>query len=215
MLKKKEWGTLFILTLFIGFSVALHKLGGEEGTEFLLIAFIGVFLALIINILIKKVTAFYLDTEIEFKVWEFKKWGFRAHDKFKKGFPAGIFFPLIFAVLLAPLNGFLWVGSMVFDVKAKKYKTAKRHGYYSFSEATENHIGGIALAGVIANLLLGLIFYLIGIPEIAKINIWFAFFNIIPISDLDGNKIFFGNYIAWAVLAIISIISLVYTFLPY
>lgn len=215
MLNKKELGTVFLLTLILGFSIALHTFGGEEAWGFLLIAFAGIFLALMINIIIKKITAYYLDTEIEFKTWEFKKWGFKANDKFKKGFPAGLFFPLIFAIILSPLNGFTWLGSMVFDVKAKKYKTAKRHGYYSFSEATENHIGGIAAAGIIANLFFALIFYLVGLPEIAKINIWFAFFNLIPISNLDGNKIFFGNYILWAVLAVISTISLIYTFLPY
>ncbi len=213
MINKKELGVIFILTLILGFSISLYKIGAESGLNFLLPAFLGIFLALIINIIFKKVTAFYLDTEIEIKIWEFKRWGYRLNNKFKRDFPAGIFLPLIFAILLAPLNGFTWLGSMVFDVKAKKYKTAKRHGYYSYSEATENHIGGIAAAGIIANLFFAIIFYMIGAPYIAKINIWFAFFNMIPISSLDGNKIFFGNYILWTVLAIISLIALGYGFL--
>ncbi len=212
MLNKKELGTIAILTIIIGFSVSLYQIGPGSGIEFILFALLGVFSAIIINVLIKKVTAFYLDTEIEIKIWEFKKWGVRAHDKFKRGFPAGAFFPLIFGILLAPLKGFTWMASMVFDVKAKKYRAAKRHGYYSFAEATESHIGGIAAAGVIANLLFAFIFYMMGFPYIAKINIWFAFFNMIPISDLDGNKIFFGNYILWAVLGIISLIGLAYGF---
>jgi Zn-dependent protease len=212
MLNKKEFGTLIILTIIIAFSITLHKLGKDAGIEVILPALLGVFLALTINILVKKITAFYLDSEIEIKIWEFKRWGVRAHDQFKKGFPAGAFLPLIFAVILAPLKGFTWLGTMVFDVKAKKYKTAKRHGYYSFSEATENNIGGIAAAGVIANLFFAVVFYMIGAPYIAKINIWLAFWSMIPISDLDGNKIFFGNYVLWIILAIISLIALGYGF---
>ena len=42
-------------------------------------------------------------------------------------------------------------------------------------------------------------------------NIWFVFFNLIPVSDLDGNKIFFGNNVLWVVLAIVSLIALGYT----
>jgi len=207
MLNSKEIGVIFILTLVLAFSITL-----DQGIPLFLSALLGVFIALMVNILIKKVTAFYLDSEIEIKIWEFRKWGFRAHYKFKNGFPAGVFIPIISRIIFAPLNGFIWMASMVFDIKARKYKTAKRHGYYSFSEATENNIGAIAAAGVIANLFFAVLFYMIGYPFIAKINIWLAFFNMIPISDLDGNKIFFGNFILWIVLAIISLIALGYTF---
>ena len=171
MINRKELGAIIVATIILGFSISLHKIGPDAGIIFILTAMLGVLIALLINILMKKVTAFYLDTEIEAKIWEFKKWGFRAHDRFKNGFPAGVFFPIIFAILLAPLKGFTWLASMTFDVKAKKYKTAKRHGYYSFTEATENHIGGIAAAGVIANLFFAVIFYMIGLPDFAKINI--------------------------------------------
>jgi Zn-dependent protease len=207
MINKKEITTIIILTLILAFSITL-----VSSLDYFLSALLGVFLALIINILIKKIAAFYLDTEIEIKIWEFRRWGAKAHYKFKNAFPAGVFIPVISRVIFAPLNGFIWMASMVFDVKAKKYKTAKRHGYYSFSEATENHIGGIAAAGVIANLFFAVIFYMIGAPFFAKINIWMAFFNLIPLSDLDGNKIFFGNLILWIVLAIISLIALTYAF---
>ena len=38
---------------------------------------------------------------------------------------------------------------LVFDVKAKIYRTAKRHGIYSFSEASEDNLAYIAGAGII------------------------------------------------------------------
>ena len=213
MLNKKEIGAIIVLTIILAFSISLHKISDETGIAMFLPALLGVFIALMVNVLVKKITAFYMDTEIEVKIWEFKKWGFRAHDKFKKNFPAGAFFPVIFAIILAPLKGITWMASLVFEVKAQKYKTAKRHGYYSFSEATENNIGGIAAAGVIANLIFAIIFYMMGYSYFAEINLWLAFFSMIPISDLDGNKIFFGNNILWVVLAIASLIGLGYGFL--
>ena len=79
---------------------------------------------------------------------------------------------------------------LVFDVRAKIYRTAKRHGIYSFSDVSEDHLAYIAGAGILINLLAAALGYLIGFSEFAKFNIWFAFFNLIPLSNLDGNKIF-------------------------
>ena len=108
------------------------------------------------------------------------------------------------------------MASLVFDVKAKAYHAAKRHGIYSFSEMTEEHIGRIAAAGIFVNLVLAIAFYFIGGDFgtlFAKLNILFAFFNMIPISDLDGNKIFFGNLVLWSFLAIVTLIGFLGTFL--
>jgi Zn-dependent protease len=124
--------------------------------------------------------------------------------------------PILMRVILFSFNGFTWMASLVFDVKAKAYHAAKRHGMYSFSEMTEEHIGKIAAAGIFANLFLAVLFYLIGGDFgtlFAKLNIWFVFFNMIPLSDLDGNKIFFGNIILWSFLAVITLIGLAATFL--
>jgi Zn-dependent protease len=104
------------------------------------------------------------------------------------------------------------MASLVFEVKPKPWRVSKRHGYYSFSEMTEDHIGYIAAFGIIANLLFAVIGYLIGFELFSKINVWFAFFNMIPISDLDGNKIFFGNLALWNVLAILTLLGMVYAF---
>jgi Zn-dependent protease len=152
-----------------------------------------------------------LESEIEIKLWEFKRYGFKTNQKWKASFPAGLLIPLISKIVLFPFNGFIWMASLVFDVKPKSYRVSKRHGYYSFSEMTEDHIGYIAASGIILNLLLAIIGYLIGYPLFSKINIWFAFFNMIPISELDGNKIFFGNLSLWNILAILTLIGLGYT----
>jgi hypothetical protein len=201
MLEKKEIISIAVITLVLAFTISLIK-----SLELFLYVLLSVFLILIINIIAKKVMSFYLDSEIEIKLWEIKRYGFKAHRYFKKPFPAGAFFPVI---VTAFSFGYLtWMASLVFDVKAKVYRAAKRHGLYSFSEMTEYHIALIAAAGILANLGFAVIGYFIGFSSFAKLNIYYAFFNMLPISSLDGNKIFFGSLILWSFLASITLIGL-------
>jgi Zn-dependent protease len=210
MINVKEIAYVVISSIIIAFSITLVK----TFNQFLLVL-LGVFILISINILVKKVIAYLLESEIEVKIWEINRYGFKTNQHWNRAFPLGAFLPLLSRIILFPLKGFSWMASLVFDVKAKAYHAAKRHGIYSFSEMTEEHIGKIAAAGIFANLLLAFLFYFIGGDFgilFAKLNIWFAFFNMIPISDLDGNKIFFGNLVLWSFLAVITLIGLGYTF---
>jgi len=208
MLNKKEIINIIIVTIILAFAISLI-----ESFKIFLYALLSVFLVILINIFAKKIISFYFDSEIEIKLWEIKRYGFKAHQHFKKSFPAGAFLPIISKIVLFPFNSFVWMASLVFDVKAKIYKAAKRHGLYSFSEMTEFHLGLIAAAGIFANLIFAIIGYLLGFSEFARLNIYYAFFNMLPISDLDGNKIFFGSIILWSFLASITLIALLYSFL--
>lgn len=217
MLQKEEIKTIFIVTLVLGFALSLK--GNLK--EFHI--FIGlIFLILMINIFAKKITAYYLDSEIEIKMWGIERFGFfhwfnisplRTHPskKFEKNFPIGIIMPLITAILT--LGNLVWTASATFDVKKKIYRAAKRYELYSFSEMTEYHIGVIAFVGVLANIAFAIIGYLMGWNEFSNLNILFAFFNSIPISSLDGNKVFFGSLIMWSFLASIVLISMGYLLL--
>jgi len=207
MFNKKEIGIIVIVSIFLAFAITLVKT-----TNYFLYALLGVFLAILANALAKKVAGYFFESDIEIKLWEFKRYGHRRNQKFQRPFPAGLLIPLLSKIVLWPLNGFVWMASLVFDVKPKPWRVAKRHGYYSFSEMTEDHIGYIAAFGVIINLILALVGYFIGFPLFSKINIWLAFFNMIPISDLDGNKIFFGNLTLWNVLAVLTLLGMAYAF---
>ena len=204
MLEKKEIIAIAIVALILAVTISLLK-----SLEIFLYTLLTVLLVIIINISAKKIASFYLDSEIEIKLWEIKRYGFKAHRYFKKPFPAGAFFPIIFSAFsFGCLN---WMACLVFDIKPKIYRAAKRHGLYTFSEMTEYHIGLIAAAGILANLIFALIGYLLGLPEpmnFVKLNILFAFFNMLPISDLDGNKVFFGSLVLWSFLASMVLIGL-------
>lgn len=201
MLNKKETLLIILTTLILAFTISLVK-----SWEIFGYTLIAVFLIIILNILAKKITSFYLDSDIEIDLWEIKRYGFKAHSYFKKPFPAGAFFPIITTAF--SFGYITWMASLVFDIKPKIYRAAKRHGLYSFSEMTEYHLGLIAAAGIFTNLVFAIIGYLINFPEFSRLNIYYAFFNMIPISDLDGNKIFFGSKILWSFLASITLIGL-------
>jgi len=83
----------------------------------------------------KKIAAFYLDSEIEIRLWELKRYWYRKHDYFKKPIPAGAFMPLIVTVLTYGYT--TWLAPLVFEVKPTIYRAARRWGLYTFSEMTE------------------------------------------------------------------------------
>lgn len=203
MLDKKEIISILMISLILAFVISLM-----ESLKIFLYTLLAVFLVIMINITAKKVMSFYLDSEIEIKIWEIKRYGFKSHREFKKPFLAGAFFPIITtAFSFGYIN---WLACLVFDVKAKIHRAAKRYGLYTFSEMTEYHIGLIAAAGIFANLFFAVVGYLLNFQNFSELNIYFAFYNMIPLSDLDGNKIIFGSFVLWSFLAAITLIGLFY-----
>lgn len=205
MINKNEILAIGVITLILAFTISLLK-----SMEIFLYTLLTVFLIIAINLIAKKVVSFHFGTEIEVKIWEIKRYGFKPSRYFKKPFPAGAFFPII--VTAFSFGYLIWMASLAFEVKANIYRKAKRHGLYVFSEITEGHIGKIAAAGVLANLVFSILGYLMGYPDFARLNIYFAFFNMLPLSNLDGNKIFFGSVVLWSFLASIVLIGLGYVF---
>lgn len=208
MLNIKEIKIIILTTIILAFAISLL-----ETWNIFLYSLLSIFIILILNISAKKITSFYLDSKIEINIWNFQRYGFKPSRKLKRSFPMGAFLPIVSKIFLFPLQNFVWMASLVFEIKPKIYRSAKRHGFYSFSEMTENHIGIIAATGIFINLLAATISYIIGYEEFAKLNLYFVFFNMFPISDLDGNKIFFGNRILWIFLAIVTLLFLASSFL--
>ncbi|MBI2043495.1 hypothetical protein HYT25_03850 [Candidatus Pacearchaeota archaeon] len=216
MFAKKEVAHIVVAILVLSLAISIWNF------EILFYALASVFFIVFANIVAKNISAYYFEAEIESKIWEIYRYGllgvlsksyFSVHPsrKFKKPVPIGAFLPIITS--LVSLGYFTWFSALVFDVKPKSYRAAKRHGLYSFSEMTEEHIGYIAAFGILANLLFAIIGYFIGFELFAKLNIYYAFFNILPLSDLDGNKIFFGNIVLWSFLAALILIGMGYVFL--
>jgi Zn-dependent protease len=203
MLNRKEITAVLITTLILGFTISLLK-----SWETFAYTSLAIFLIIIINILAKKIASYYLDSETEISLWNIKRYGFKINSYFKKPFPAGALFPIIATAF--SFGYVAWMASLVFDIKPKTYRAAKRHGLYTFSEVSEYHLALIAAIGIFSNLLFAILGYILGFSEFSRLNIYYAFFNMIPLSDLDGNKIFFGSKLLWSFLAIITSIGIGY-----
>jgi hypothetical protein len=174
MLNKKEIFPILLIIIIISFSVGL-SLDMTENWAVLGGTLFAVSLVILANIFTKKIIAYLLDSEIEMKIWEIGKYGLSKDKHSKKPFPLGAFLPIISKVILFPLRTLVWMASLVFDVKPRVYRGAKRHGLYTFSEITEYHLGLIAASGIAINLILAVIGYFLGFPLFSRLNIYMAF----------------------------------------
>ncbi len=208
MFKLKELGNIIIVIILFAFLIRFL-----QDLNAFLTGLIIAFAIITVNILTKKIMASYLEAEIEQKIWHFQRWGYYTRSQFKKPKPIGAILPFILVWLSYPTGFLKLLTFLQFDVKPTSARAAKRHGLHRYIEMTEWHIALIAGIGIFANLVLAIIAYIIGNPimlDIAKYSIYYAAWNMLPISQLDGTKIFFGSRILYTLLAILTLISLGY-----
>lgn len=213
MFDKKEVTAILICSIFLGFalsffdflSAAVGAVLGYVYFQIFLTMTVAIFLVLLINSLAKKVAAYFFDSDLKIRIWEVKRWGYKPSHYFKTPILAGVFVPLLTSVVST--GYFIWLAPLVFDVTPSKHRVAKRHGQRTYYRMNESHIGLIAAFGLLANVFFAFIGYTIGFNEFANLSLLFVLFNMIPISDLDGTKIIFGNKVLWFVMLIISLSS--------
>ena len=70
----------------------------------------------------------------------------------------------------------------------------------------------IVLVGMVVNILLIYLGFIFNIEMLSRINFFLVIYNLIPLSDLDGTKIFFGSQLLWVFTLIFAILS--YALLP-
>lgn len=161
---------------------------------------------LLVNFVIKKVVAHFFEISITVKPWEINQFGFKEKNRFKKPLTM-IWWPLFISIM--SLGKFWWFPILEFDVKGRPERATRKHGLYRFAEVTENHIAYIVFWSIIATLVVGLIGYFSGFENFFKISVFFALWSLVPISRLDGAKLFFGEKGLWFFTLIIALIFLV------
>ena len=159
----------------------------------------------------KKLMASLLEAGVEHKIWTAQRFGYKPNYKLEREIPVGIIFPIFFSFFSLGIIRFL--GILTYETKALKTRAAKRFGFYSFKEMTEWHNGLIGGVGIFACLLLSFVGYFPGLGELSRLSIFYAFSNMIPISNLDGTQILFGSKVLYFTLALITIIFLIYALL--
>jgi hypothetical protein len=207
MKRVHEFWHIVIIAIILAFAVSLKELNIMTFLTSLL------FFAIIFIVYIgaKKWTAYYLQAAVETKIWMFQRYGFKEKQYFKKLIPIGVILPFLVSVLT--LGNFFWLAATQSDITARRSRVIKKHDFYSFSEMTEFHIGVIPAAGIFACIILAFIAYFFNLGELGRLSIFFACFNMIPVGNLDGTKVFFGSLILWFVLAAVSLIALGYAIL--
>ena len=205
MITGKEILSLILALIVLAFSNAFINIGRFINSLFIFA------IILIFYITAKKLTAYYYESEEETKIWTFQRYGLYKKSYFKSPVPVGVILPFLLSVLTF---GYIpWFAVTMSDVNPTEARTAKRHQIYSFSEMTEWHIALISASGILGVLVLAPVAYILNFPDLAKISVLFACFNMLPLGKLDGTRIFFGSIVLWVVLATISLIALSYALL--
>jgi hypothetical protein len=203
-MNKEEVG--HILTAILVFAVVL-AFGNLLTGDFMYLgtAFVSSAVVIASNIVGKKIMANMLDSDVSHRVW-FSK--YLLANRLGNPFPTGIVLPLFGALIT---SGYLKIGSILeYETSAKKFRAAKRFGYYSYAEMTDWHNALIGAAGIVMSLIILVITYIANFEPIAKAAAFYMFWNMIPVSNTDGTQIFFGSKVLWAVLAVLSLLSALY-----
>ena len=125
-----------------------------------------------------------------------------------------IWLPLVISFISK--GHFPWLGILKSDIKPKKERIARRHGYYRYTEIVEWDVAVIMTIGIITNLLLAIIgfslrSYFPVFETFARLNIYYAIWLIIPIGSLDSTKLFFNSRGLWMTMAAITTLIFILT----
>jgi len=206
MIKLKEMLIILIAAVILGFSASWESLQIPNSNDFLMASLI--FLVIIlVNVVAKKLTANYFDSEIRVDVWKLKRYGFRKSSELKEPVPVGFIIPFIFSIF--SLGRIPWYAVLSTEYKERKSRAAKRHGKTSYSKLCEEHTANISASGIFALLILTLISNIFGLKPLAELSIIYTLFNLIPFSGIDGCEIFFGRRNLWYLVVILTVLVLI------
>ena len=162
-----------------------------------------------VNVFAKKLMAYRVDSEVTHKIWHLYRWGYYERSHFKKPVPVGIILPFLLIWISYPLGFLKMLTFLQSDIKPTSARVAKRRGSKSqrYSEMTEWHLSLITGIGILSTIILGILAYLANYPLLARFSIYYSVWNLLPIGQLDGTKIFFGSKYFWLFLTILSLIG--------
>jgi len=202
MITLKEIGALILAVIILSFS--------NSFIDYNLFLSSLVFFSIILVFYVagKKFVAWYVESEEEIKILTFQRYGIYERSYLKTKVPIGLILPFVLSIL--SLGWVKWFGVLESEVRGTKARAVRRHDYYSF---TEWHLALVSAAGILAMFILAILAYLANYPELSKLAIYFAVFNMIPLGGLDGLKVFFGSRPLFTILWVLNIIGLVYAWM--
>ena len=208
-MKSQELNQLIIAVIILSVILSFNHLISQN---YLQVAYALLFSAIIIasNILGKKLAASRLDSNVTHSIWKLQRYGFKPERTFKNPKLFGIIVPLLITAI--SIGSLKVMSILTYETTALKRRAAHRHGSYRYTEMTDWHIALIGAAGIIFTLTLAFISYWIpGAALLTKGASYYAFWNLLPFSKLDGTQIYMGSRVLWATLSVIAIIFTLYS----
>ena len=194
-LSKKEETRHFIFAIIL--LTLIFSLSNPSNT---LSVFIVVALIYLVNTLGYKIAANYFNTEASFKIWgvkPFQKGNLRNQTK---SFFNGPIIAILFYIVSA--------GQIFFTaISTFKIEKEKRLGR-EFPHVTEYETAIIGTLGLLFVLILVLIFNLLSVKIGVTIGAWFILFNLLPLSDIVGAKIWIGSRTLYVIMAVLILTTL-------
>lgn len=202
-MKREEIGAICIAIVILTGLIAFKDLLANNFLT-LGISFLGATIIIVTNIAAKLVMARSFDADVEHQIWTWERYGFKPGYRLSKPVPLGIVISVVITLLSA---GYVkWCTLLSYETTAHPGGKRKFAGY-SFTEMTDWHNAVVGASGIIATLLVSFIAYWIPPAHmIAQAAAFYAFFNMIPFSRLDGAQIFFGSRVLWTALALITVL---------
>lgn len=209
-LDAKEILNVTLSAIILGFVFSFREWGYGSSFSFTigLINFIRTsiiaMIVLAIYLLAQKIAALRNDTISQYSIWSIERYWFSIKSAFKKPLKIGVILPLLLVIVSNGIIKFAATGAS--DLKEIRSRWMGR----AFKHITEYQTALIHLAGPITLMFLATL--LSPAEELSKlvlISYSVAIFSMLPLSNLDGAKIFFGSvplYIFSIVLMISAII---------
>lgn len=215
MFTKKELTWIVIIIIIFEFMLALKTKG-----DFLILdisnpwKFLVPPLIIFTSIITKKIASKYFCIKIEHSLWKFKRYGYYTRSYLKKPFPIGLILP--FALAFLSLGYIKPLAFLQFDYENNKERRLMRmHGDYQGRryEINEADPGLTAWWGFFSLIILSVIGTFLDFKELALWPLYYNFWNMIPLENLDGMKCFFGHFFTYLVIAALNLVMLVIAFL--
>lgn len=160
------------------------------------------------SIIAKKIAANFFNIKIEHEIWKIQRWGFYKRSHIKKPIHIGLIFPFIISIIsLGLVKMLLFLQFKVDNVYEKRI--LKERGFKRKSEINDSDAGFTAAWGFYSLILLAFIGAVFRFPELVKYSIYYSMWNLLPIANLDGSKLFYGTITSWIFILIINILGLI------
>jgi hypothetical protein len=196
-MEKGEWRSIIIAIIL---ATALFSFNNNI-LDFDISYFIIPLIIITVFVTAQKVTANYIDVAIEIKTWELKRFWYTTWAELKKAAPLGIILPLLLGFLSGGMIKMLAL--LQFHATELPSKVAKKYGIRRIMHIMEWDDALVGFYGILSVCILAIVSSkilpifisstLFSFASLAKFSLYYAIWNLVPLSKITGSKIFFGS----------------------